>query len=274
MTNNNVLFLLQLEWLKMKSYRPFAVLVGLFAVTLPAFMLTLKRMPIPKELGGVESLFIFPNVWGYLGYIGNWLMFFVVGFLAVQSIANETSFKTLRQNIISGLSRTDFFLSKFYALIVLNLAATLYYFLWAMIFGFTHTETVYASRIYENIDLVPRFFLMGMGYSALGLFFGVLFNRSILGLMLYFSYVMFLEKILRYLVLRRILGWNGMRYAPENAIDDLIPVPVPKMFNQMMRESGEEVRLFLTTFEAVAVAIPSICLLFLGAYYLLKKRDL
>ena len=267
-----IIYLLQLEWLKVKSYRAFIVLLGLYGLLLPAFMFSAKKMPIPKQLGGNEILFMFPNVWLYLGYIGNWLVFFLMGFLAVQAISNETANRTLRQNIINGLSRTDFFLSKLSFLTLINIAATLYYMVWALIFGFTNTETVYISKIYENIDTSGRYFLMCMGYSSLGLFLGVLFSRSILGLFVYFSYIMFIEKIIRYLLIRKVLGSKAMLFAPANAFNDLVPPPVPKILNQTIE--GTDIRLFLYPTEAIITSTIYIFIFLYGAYYLLKTRDL
>ena len=269
---SKLLFLLQLEWLKLKPYRPFIALLGLYAILLPAFMYSAKKMPIPKEIGGNEILFMFPNVWGYLGYVGNWLVFFLMGFLAIQSISNEMANKTLRQNIITGLSRMDFFLSKLSFLTVINIAATLYYIVWALIFGFTNTETVYASKVYENVDTAGRYFIMCMGYSSLGLFLGVLFSRSILGLFVYFSYIMFIEKIIRYVLIRKILGSKAMLFAPANAFNDLVPPPVPKIMNQTIE--GSDIRLFLYPTEAIVTSSVYIALFLIGAYYLLKTRDL
>ncbi|MBL7815393.1 MAG: ABC transporter permease [Saprospiraceae bacterium] len=269
---SKITYLIELEWLKVKTYRPFLVLLGLYALLLPAFMYSAKKMPIPKEIGGTQTLFMFPNVWLYLGYVGNWLVFFLMGFLAVQAISNETFNRTLRQNIISGLSRTEFFFSKFSFLTLINLAATVYYALWALIFGFTNTETVYASKVYENIDTIFRYFLMCMGYSSLGLFLGVLFSRSILGLFVYFSYIMFIEKIIRYVLIRKILGSKAMLFAPSNAFNDLVPPPVPKILNQTIE--GTDIRLFLYPNEAIITTIIYASLFFYGAYYLLKTRDL
>lgn len=267
-----IIYLLQLEWLKVKAYRPFLVLLALYAILLPSFMYSAKKMPIPKEIGGNEILFMFPNVWGYLGYIGNWLVFFLMGFLAVQAISNETSNRTLRQNIINGLSRTDFFLSKLSFLTLINVAATAYYALWALIFGFTNTETIYASKVFENVDTAGRYFIMCMGYSSLGLFLGVLFSRSILGLFVYFAYVMFIEKIIRYVLIRKVLGGKAMLFTPANSFNDLVPPPVPKILNQTIE--GSDIRLFLYPNEAIITAIIYTALFLYGAYYLLKTRDL
>ncbi len=269
---SKIIYLLQLEWLKVKTYRPFLALLALYAILLPSFMYSAKKMPLPKEIGGSDILFMFPNIWGYLGYIGNWLVFFLMGFLAIQAISNETFNKTLRQNVISGLSRTDFFLSKLSFLTLINIAATLYYIVWALIFGFTNTETVYASKVFQNIDIAGRYLLMCMGYSSLGLFLGVLFSRSILGLFIYFAYIMFIEKIIRYAIIYKLLGDKPILFTPANVFNDLVPPPIPELINQTLK--GSDRPMFLTPAEAVPTALIYIALFLYGAYYLLKTRDL
>ena len=269
---SKILFLLRLEWLKNRNYRPFWVLMALYGVMLPAFMQSGKNFTIPTELGAVETFFMFPNIGNNLAYLGSWLVFFMMGFLAVQAISTEVSNRTLRQNIISGLSRTDFFLSKFYFLTVINVALTVYFVLWALIFGLLNTETIYASKVYENSDIIPRFFLMTMGYTSFGLFLGVIFRRSILGLFVYFTYIMFIEKIIRYLLIRRILGQGAARFTPANALNDLILFPFFKMVKFATKSSNQP--FFLETNEAALTVFIFTCLFFFGAFYLLKKRDL
>ena len=268
----NILFLLRLEWLKNRNYRPFWVLMALFGVMLPTIMYTLNSVIFTQQFGSTNTFFMFPNVWVYLSYIGNWLIYFLMGFIAVQAISTEVSNRTLRQNIISGLSRTDFFLSKFYFLTAVNLALTAYFVLWSLLFGAFHTETIFLSKVTENIDIVPRFFLMSMGFTSLGLFLGVLFRRSILGLFMYFTYIMFIERIIRFLLIGKLFGENVALFAPMNAVNDLTPLPLPVFVNSAMENSNH--RFSLTPVEATITTLIYATLFFFGAFYLLKKRDL
>ena len=135
-----------------------------------------------------------------------------------------------------------------------------------------NTETVYASKVYENVDTAARFFLMSMGYTSIGLFLGLLFSRSILGLFVYFSYNLFIERIIRWVLIRKLLGTKAMLFAPANAISDLVPVPVPKILNQAVDETG--IRPFLYPSEAIITATVFTILFLFASYYLLKTRDL
>ena len=99
-----LLYLLELEWLKMRHYLPFRVLTGLYVVLLPLSLMAFKSMPFPKEFS-LNSYFMFPDVWQTVAYAGNWVAYFSLGFISILNIMNEYSLKTLRQNIINGISR-------------------------------------------------------------------------------------------------------------------------------------------------------------------------
>jgi hypothetical protein len=113
---------------------------------------------------------------------------------------------------------------------------------------------------------------MAMGFSSMGLFLGLLFSRSILGLFVYFSYNLFIERIIRWVLIRKVLGANAMLFMPANAFSDLVPFPVPKMFHSRDIESG--IRIYLDTSEAIVTSIIYTILFLYGAYFLLKTRDL
>ena len=102
-----MLHLLKLEWLKQKDYLLFKLLVGAYMVFLPASLFIGKKMDFSSEvpINPVRDFFQFPTIWEWLGYFGNWMVFFVLGFLSVLMVTNEYNNRTLRQNIITGLDR-------------------------------------------------------------------------------------------------------------------------------------------------------------------------
>ena len=268
----NALYLLKLEWLKVRNYMPFLVLSAMYILLLPLFMAVGKSINLPKELGGTDVYYMFPNIWQSLAYVGNWLAYFIMGFIAVLTVTNEFSNRTLRQNIISGISRTDFFLSKTYFLIIIALMGTLYYTIVALFYGFFNTETIYASRMMENIDMIPRYFLMCLSFMSFGFMLGVLLRRTGIALFLYFAYIMFIERIIRYLILDRMFGKTAAMFGPMSATNDLTPFPIPKMIKGMAEESN--MRIFLTPTESIITASLFMVLFFFIAYFQLKTRDL
>lgn len=268
-----ILFLLRLEWLKIKNYIPFVVLSAMYLLLLPTTMSVGKNFnSIGKDTLGIDAYYMFPNIWQSLAYIGNWLSYFILGFISVLTVTNEFSNRTLRQNIISGISRTDFFLSKLYFIIAISGIATLYYAIVAFIFGVFNTETVYLSRVLENIDMIPRYFLMCISFMSLGFLLGVLLRRTGIALFLYFAYIMFIERVIRFLIIGKIFGREAALYAPMSATNDLTPIPIPKIVQGMASEA--KTKIFLSPLEAELTATIFLILFFYGAYYLLKTKDL
>ena len=202
----NIIYLLKLEWLKLKSYKPFLVLAGMYFLLLPLVMSVGLNFNLPKQLGSMQAYYMFPTVFQTLAYVGNWLSYFIMGFMAVLTLTNEFSNRTLRQNIISGISRTEFYLSKVYFLLFIAVVGTVYYALVALIYGVFNTETVYFSKITENIDFIPRFLLMSLTYMSFGFMLGIVLRRTGIALFLYFAYIMFIERIVRFLILGNLSG--------------------------------------------------------------------
>ncbi len=267
-----MLHLLKLEWLKVRKYKIFRVMVIFYLVLLPACLLITKTFKyIPEELVSRESLYMFPTVWGYLGYIGNWLTFFFLGFLSVIIVTMEHSNRTFRQNIITGLSRNEFFKAKIVFILTISLLATLYYLLVGLGIGFTNTDTIYFSKIVQEAHLIPRFFLMCIGYMSFGFFLGVLIKRTGIALFIYLVYIMFIESVLRGIHMYYIRNIS-MHLYPMNANEDLVPIPFAKLAEEFLREN--QFSLFLEPHQAALTVCFYTSIFLFFAYRKIKYSDI
>lgn len=268
-----MLYLLQLEWLKQKKHKSFLLLAGLFLFLLPSSLLIAKSIKTwPPPINTPQTFFQFPDVFIYLGYVGNWLCFFLLGFHAVSIVTQEFGNRTLRQNIIAGLTRADVFRTKVSYIFVASFFATLYFGLVAFIFGLTHTDALYDSVVLKNIDYLPRFFLMCLGYMSFGLLLGTWIRRTGTALFLYFSYVLFIELILRWGVHMNLFQHRSMHFYPMNAIEDLAPIPFAEFAKGF--EKQMDFGFFLSPQEAMITTSVYIILFLTGTYLLIAKRDL
>ena len=266
-------YLIGLEWKKWNKNLGFRLLLLSYIVFLPSLLLTGKRLDqLPTEIGTNEVFFIFPTVWQYLGYVGNWLTFFFFGFLAVLIVTTEYNNKTLRQNIINGISRERFFLGKVYFVLLISLGATLYYCLCALLIGYFNTDVIVMSKVFQNADYILRYFLMCASYMIFALFLGFLIKRTGIALFSYLAYVMFLELILRWGVHRNIVKHKSMHFYPMNATEDLVPLPFTEQTSRFLDEFGFE--LFLTPMEAIITTLVYIGLFLLITFRIVKKADL
>jgi len=271
-----MLHLLELEWKKQKDFILFKILLIAYAVFLPGALMIGKKIPVME--GGANMfnpqvmLFHFPTVWDWLGYTGNWLVFFVLGFLGVLLITNEHTYRTLRQNIITGLHRREFLLSKVYFMLAICLAFTAYYSLCAIVIGSLHADTLYFTTIFLNWDMMPRYLLMCLGYMSFGLLVGVLVKRTGIALFVYLTYAMFLEPVLRWALHLRLLKNKSMNFYPLNSFEDLCPVPFTQQAESFLKEN--DFTMFLSPLEAVVSSCVYIALFIFIAYKRLENSDL
>jgi len=123
--------LLQIEWLKLKHYRPFWVLTGLYTAMLSLicfgvhFFFDFLKKEGANFNGFDPTMFPFydfPDIWQNITYVATWFKLFLA-FIIVISIANEVTHRTMRQNIIDGMSKKDWLLSKLLLIISLAVSA-------------------------------------------------------------------------------------------------------------------------------------------------------
>ncbi|MEM7106349.1 MAG: ABC transporter permease [Bacteroidota bacterium] len=267
-----MLHLLKLEWLKLKDYFMFRAIMLLYFILLPTTVLIFRIPGDPPEELAIPSFYIFPHIWESLGYAGNWLTFFLFGFLAILMVSNEFSFKTFRQNIMTGVSRRDFITSKILMFLVLSAVAAIYYFVIALAFGYYNTDYVKdISYAFENAEMVFRFFLMVFAYMSFAFMIVILVRRSGFALLIYTIYTIIIELILRYFVHYKLFGMNkAFWYYPLNSIEDLV---YPSFFNAGNVAKDIELALLSPT-EAIVLTLVYTTIFLLVPYTVIQKRDL
>ena len=110
-----MIYLITLEWLKVKRLRSFRWVVAGYLILLPALYMLTNKIPeqqFENPFFSTAQFYQFPTVWEFLGYLGSWLIFFLLGFLSVLLITQEYQHKTIRQNILNGMERKDIYISK------------------------------------------------------------------------------------------------------------------------------------------------------------------
>jgi ABC-type transport system involved in multi-copper enzyme maturation permease subunit len=269
----DLLYLIKLEWKKFKSNTVIVLLLGLYTVLMPIAIFVMENFESGPGLPTKDTFFTFPQVWDYQGYSGSWFSFLFLGFIGVLIITSEVSYKTMRQNIITGLTRTQFFMGKIYVLLLVSLYATLLYFVSTVLIGtFYPAEPDFANFMDGHNWATARYFLMTFGYLSFGLFLGLLFRKSGLAIFLYLSYIVFLEPLLRWGVHWRLFEHSSMKYYPMNAFEDLMPMPFYKVIENF--NPVTEFNLLMNYQEAAIVSVISVIVFIFLAYRFLLKRDM
>lgn len=273
---------LRLEWMKFRRQKAFRVILLLYLVAMPGLMLIarlLNRLPkeeLPPFLPGPEAIIGFPNIWKWMAYEANWLSFFALGFLGILMITTEFSNRTIRQNLLSGMSRSEWLRSKLTFLLTLAGAATLWYVLSAVVIGWFHTEKVYWNTVWKNSELAWRFLLLNIGYMSFALLLGLLLKRTGLALFLYFAWGLFIESAVRWGVHFYNFQHRSFLFYPINVFEDLAPPPFAEIAESYAEEFAEEYgfALYLSPQEAVIAAFCWIAIFIGLAWWRFRKMDL
>lgn len=224
-----MLHLLKIEWLKIKGYKTFWILATLFLVSIVGvnyFVFYLKQGISQGSAQAnilIGSPFDFPNVWHTVTYFSSFLLF-MPGLMIITSITNEYSFKTHRQNIIDGWSRSEFINIKIVLIVIISLLATLFVFLTSVFYGLLAGSTF----SFEKIQFIGFYFIQALSYCMFALLIGVLIKRSGLSIGLFFLYCFIIENFLG-AILNNMGGVKSISgpgdFLPLNSVDNLIPFP-------------------------------------------------
>jgi ABC-2 type transport system permease protein len=234
--------IIKIEWLKVKYYRTFWVLLILAIIMIPAANLVVSDISgrISKKMQGIlgKGPFEFPLVWQTVANINSYtaLMF---GLVLITLVTNEFTYKTHRQNVIDGWERRDFVLSKIYWVIGLSLVALLVTVITGLVFGFMGSSAL----SFEGFVYIWYYWLQLILSLCIALLAGMLFKRSGLATVLYLGYVMFLEQLL-VVTIKRFAGPIG-GLLPLQTGDELTPFPVVGQFIDHSDSYSDQVYLIL-----------------------------
>lgn len=216
--------LLKLEWMKIRKYRAFLILLALYVVSILGvnYMVFNSMTKVSRANPMTEALlgnpFCFPEVWQSVSYISSFL-FFIAGLIVIMLTANEYTFRTNRQNVINGLSRSQFIGSKILLLIVIALLSALLVFGVGALFG-SFGKPPFSLH---GIKYIGYFFISAMSYLSVALVIITLFKRSGISIGLYFLYIIIVENLLSALV-NKVVPKAGY-FLPLESSDQLIPAP-------------------------------------------------
>jgi ABC-type transport system involved in multi-copper enzyme maturation permease subunit len=244
----------------------------------------LIRIDIFDFSGGLSDLgiFNFPLVWHISTYFTSFLKIFIA-IVIVSLTASEYSNRTIKQNLIDGLSKKELILSKFYLSFVLAVAVTILVFIVSLILGLVYSDYNELSIIFSDLEFLGAFFLSHLVFFCFCLFAGIFLKRSAFALGLIFVWYIF-EGILNVaaLMLDRyaetdVYNWI-LHILPLNAMSNLIKQPFTRigLIDATMDQISQNNLQFSYQIEWVDVLSVSIWsfLFIYWSYLLLKRRDL
>ncbi len=291
-----MLRLLNIEFHKLKHNRASKVLSIIYFALLTSVALIAA---IKFDIGPIEfhladqGIFNFPYVWHFNTFMASIFKFFLL-LVIVSMMANEYSNKTLKQNLIDGLSKKEFILSKFYTVIVFAAISTLFVFAVSMILGLAYSDYNEASIIFSDLEYLLAFFIKLVGFFSFGLFMGILVKRSAfaVGAILVWFFVesifkgflfwkfnkdAFESNVVNSDSLSRIGVDDIMQFFPLEAMSNLIKEPFTRLnaVQSVAKQIGEDLaKDFSVHFTDIAIVSFWTFIFIYLSYRLLQKRDL
>ncbi len=269
-----MLQLLKIEWLKLKNYKTFLWLAGIYYLLLLLVLCSVQLILTWMESQGMEfqgispaiiPFYDFPDVWQNLAYMASYLKFFLA-FIVIISVANEYSFRTIRQNIIDGMSPKHFLFSKqlmIFAFSIINVAI-----LWlsGTIMGISNASAFEGHLYVMGMEFLLAHFIELVTFLSIAMLLAILMKKAGFAIITLCFYGIFVEPIAV-----GILGfWSNdswlLNLFPIAAVNNLVSVPFQRY-------------VFMEIQDYVSIESIIICigwyLISLGVnYYILVKKDI
>ncbi|OIQ29631.1 MAG: ABC transporter permease [Bacteroidetes bacterium MedPE-SWsnd-G2] len=224
---------------------------------------------------GEFGIYNFPIIWHITTFFASLFKFFFA-IVVVSMIGNEYSYKTLKQNLIDGLSKKEFILSKFYTIVFFSLIATILIFLASFAIGMYYSSYTEASIIFREIEFVLAYFVKLVGFFSLSLFFGMLVKRSAFALGF-----LVIQYILEWIVFGvfaynfdQDLAWKIKNFLPLESMYKLIDQPIQRMVMTKFPDKTEVVYDYAVHWYEIVIVMGWTALFVFLSYRLLKNRDL
>lgn len=274
--------LLHIEFIKLWNNRASKILVLSYFLLLTSIALIAA---IKFDIGPIEfhlaenGIFNFPYIWHFNTFITGFFKLFLA-IVIVSMMANEYNNKTIKQNLIDGLSKKEFIASKFLMVLVFSAISTVFVFLVSLALGLTYSAYNEIGIIFSGLEFIVAFFVKLVGFFSLCLFLGILIKRSAFALGF-----LFLWQIAEWVV-RGIFRWQFfteqttdaiMGFFPLQSMFNLIKEPFTRLsaVQQIAGQVGEKITLnyHVHWYEFLTVLVWTAIFVY-GSYALLKKRDL
>ncbi|WP_339921641.1 ABC transporter permease [uncultured Flavobacterium sp.] len=226
------------------------------------------------------GIFNFPFIYHFNTYIAAVLKLFLA-IVIVSMMANEYSYGTLKQNLIDGLSKKEFILSKFLTVLLFSFCSTVFVFLMSLILGYLFSSYTELSVVFSEMEYLVAFFVKLVGFFSFCLFLGILVKRSAfaLGFLLVWNII---EGIAKGILVFKIFPDNKIadyitQLFPLESMSNLIIEPFSRL--SVIKNIGtqigvDSVKDYSVHFSSLLIVLSWSIIFMLLSYKLLKNRDL
>lgn len=276
--------LLDIEFHKFRYSKSSKILTVIYLAIVVLLMFTgLIEINVNSFKGSLAQLgiFNFPYVYHLSTYMVSFLKIFIA-IVIVSLTASEYSNRTLKQNLIDGLSKKELVLSKFLLAIILAALTTLLVFIVSLSLGLIFSDYNEATAIFSDLEYFLGFFISHLLFFCFCLFAGILVKKSAFALGFVFAWWIF-EGILRAVskVSDLKLEWDTYKYLenilPLESASLLIVEPFSKVSivkGGIETLNGEFVKDYGVQWYNILISLAWSAVFIYWSYALLRRRDL
>ena len=229
-----------------------------------------------------QGIFNFPYIWHFNTFIIALLkIFFAIVIVAM--IGNEYSYKTIKQNLIDGMSKGEFLKSKVYTIAAFVGISTLLVFIISLILGGIYSDYNEFQIIFSELEYLLAYAVKLFGFFSFCLFLAILIKRSAFALGFLALWQVF--EGIAYGLLRwrlsdlipQLSAEQVIKFFPLRSIGNLITEPFTRLsaIQNIADQLGEGfTKDYGVSFLNITVVLVWSALFICGSYSLLKGRDL
>lgn len=273
--------LISIEWKKIWLNRASRFLTISYFVLLSAIALVAT---IEFDIGDFhfriadQGIFNFPFIWHFNTWVAALLKLFLA-IVIVSMMSNEYSYRTLKQNLIDGLSKREIVLSKFYTVLIFSGLSTVFVFVVSLILGLFFSDFNEFSIIFSDLEYLLAFFVKLLGFFSLCLFLGILVKRSAfaLGFLILLSiFEGIVYQVIRFQIDADFAS-SIAQFFPLESMSNLIKEPFTRLSgiktiaDQLGEEFAKDYNVHLLQ---LGIVLFWTAFFIWASYALIKKRDL
>lgn len=275
--------LLNIELHKLRYNRSAKILISTYFILITFIALIAS---IEFDLGPVhfrladQGIFNFPFIWHFNSYIGALLKIFLA-IVIVSMMSNEYSHRTLKQNLIDGLSKKEFVLSKFLTVLLFSVVSSIFLVVVTLILGYSFSDYTEIAIVFSDMEYLLGYFVKLLGFFTFCMFIGILIKRSAFALGFLFIWWIFENILFGVLKFRFFkdtnIAENTMQFFPLSAMSNIVVEPFSRLnfIKTAATQIGEELDKDYSVhwYQLLIVLVWTAIFVYLS-FSLLKKRDL
>lgn len=228
------------------------------------------------ELG----MFSFPIIWHFNTYVASIFKLFPA-IVIVSMVSNEYNYGTLKQNLIDGMSKQEFILSKLLTIVLFASVSTVFIFLMSLFLGLSFSSQTDVGIVFSGLEYLLAYFVKLVGFLSFCLFLGILVKRAAfaLGFLLVWNII---EGIIKELLPFNFSGEGNSsftlsQFLPLESMSNLIVEPFTRL--STLKNIGTQIGIvnnkdYGVHWYGILIVLIWGALFILMSFKLLEKRDL